>query len=88
MSGARARRLVSRLALGGLLALATAAGSESADGRGQAALKGACYCRAAGELACVGEVTESDCKRRCTEALCDDWFWLERRPCWNWGYGG
>jgi len=22
------------------------------------------------------------------EELCDDWFWLERRPCWNWGYGG
>jgi hypothetical protein len=20
--------------------------------------------------------------------LCDDWFWLERRPCWNWGDGG
>jgi hypothetical protein len=26
--------------------------------------------------------------RRCAQELCDDWFWLERRSCWNWGYGG
>jgi hypothetical protein len=39
-------------------------------------------------LQCEDDVTERDCDARCAEALCDDWFWLERRPCWNWGYGG
>jgi hypothetical protein len=50
--------------------------------------RGACYCRAAGELHCTANLTERDCRRRCDEALCDDWFWKERLPCWNWGYGG
>jgi hypothetical protein len=51
-------------------------------------LRGACYCRAAGELMCTAGLTEPDCRRRCVEAFCDEWFWLERLPCWNWGYGG
>ena len=51
-------------------------------------LDGACYCRRAAQLDCLGRVTHVECQRRCEEALCDDWFWLERRPCWNWGYGG
>jgi hypothetical protein len=49
---------------------------------------GACYCRAAGTLECTGGLTERECRQRCDEALCDDWFWKERLPCWNWGYGG
>ena len=50
--------------------------------------RGACYCRAAGTLQCTAELTERECRRRCEEALCDDWFWKERLGCWNWGYGG
>jgi hypothetical protein len=53
-----------------------------------AALRGACYCRAEGELNCVGVLTQAECSKQCAEALCDDWFWLERLTCWNWGYGG
>jgi hypothetical protein len=53
-----------------------------------AALLGACYCRAAGNLKCVGVVTRVECTTQCAEALCDDWFWMERLNCWNWGYGG
>jgi hypothetical protein len=51
-------------------------------------LLGACYCRAAGDLHCLGQLTERACDRRCKDELCDDWYWLERRACWNWGYGG
>jgi len=49
---------------------------------------GACYCRAGETLGCTNDLSESECRRRCDEALCDDWFWKERLPCWNWGYGG
>jgi len=34
------------------------------------------------ELAAIGLEARGD------EALCDDWFWKDRLPCWNWGYGG
>jgi hypothetical protein len=50
--------------------------------------RGACYCRMAQALECTANLTEGDCRRQCDEALCDDWFWKERLPCWNWGYGG
>jgi hypothetical protein len=50
--------------------------------------RGACYCRMADALHCTGNVTEPECRRQCDEALCDDWFWKDRLPCWNWGYGG
>src|SRR5207249_615427 len=40
------------------------------------------------EVTCTAGLTEGDCRRRCAEELCDNWFWLDRRPCWNWGYGG
>jgi hypothetical protein len=33
-------------------------------------------------------MTEVACTHRCADEICDDAFWLERRPCWNWGYGG
>ena len=49
---------------------------------------GACYCRGGGELNCLGVLTQPECDKECAETLCDDWFWLERRACWNWGYGG
>ncbi len=71
-----------------LLALGAVVASEPGAGRARWILTGACYCRAAGELGCVDELTEGQCARRCADELCDDWFWLERRPCWNWGYGG
>jgi hypothetical protein len=53
-----------------------------------AELLGACYCRAMSQLKCVGVVTQAECNKQCAEALCDDWFWMERLTCWNWGYGG
>ena len=50
---------------------------------------GACYCRAASEIRwCAPDMTERGCRTRCAVEVCDDWFWIERRPCWNWGYGG
>jgi hypothetical protein len=51
-------------------------------------LVGACYCRAEGKLECTAGLTEAECRRKCEDALCDDWFWKERLQCWNWGYGG
>ena len=76
-------RLILPLALAVLGALAAAA-----DQAQRFELRGACYSRAAGALTCIGELTRRECDTHCAEALCDDWFWLERRPCWNWGYGG
>jgi hypothetical protein len=51
-------------------------------------LSGACYCRVGATLSCTPDLTHANCRQRCLEALCDDWFWLERLACWNWGYGG
>lgn len=72
------------------LLAAAAAGRPDANPAGgrESALHGACYCKAAGTLQCTANLTERECRRRCDEALCDDWFWKERLPCWNWGYGG
>ncbi len=72
--------------VGSVLSLVLTGAVEPAAERAE--LTGACYCRAAGELTCTAGLTERDCRRRCAEDLCDDWFWLDRRPCWNWGYGG
>ena len=76
-----------------LALLLAAAGGFGAEPRAGAAdtrsvLYGACYCRMAQTLECSANLTEGDCRRQCDEALCDDWFWKERLPCWNWGYGG
>ncbi len=85
----RSMLAVRRVGLGLLLALAgLAIPTSSAEDAARTELRGACYCRAAGQLSCVGNLTHAECDRRCAEALCDDWFWLERRLCWNWGYGG
>lgn len=79
-------RALARLTVLGLAFLAIAAvGGSSAP---PPALPGACYCRAAGALHCTANLTERDCRRQCDEALCDEWFWKERLPCWSWGYGG
>jgi hypothetical protein len=77
-----------------LVLLGAAAGGFADEARRPAedgtsvAFSGACYCRAAGALHCTANLSERECRRRCDEALCDDWFWKERLPCWNWGYGG
>ena len=83
-------RRCARLVLAGIVALGAMApaGSSFAQQRERFVLLGACYCRTAGTLHCLGELTGVECRRRCADQLCDDWFWLERRPCWNWGYGG
>ena len=69
-----------------VLLLLAAAAAAVADTR--PSFLGACYCRVAGMLRCTGDLREPDCRRQCNEALCDEWFWKERLPCWNWGYGG
>lgn len=71
--------------IGLALLVAAAAGGSASE---PPALRGACYCRAGAELHCTANLSERDCRRQCDEALCDDWFWKERLPCWNWGYGG
>ena len=71
-----------------LLAAGAAGAQQQRPAPGWRELPGACYCRAAGELMCTAGLTEPECRRRCAEAFCDEWFWLERLPCWNWGYGG
>ena len=79
-----------RVVLAGLLVLVAAGSSDISLVRADAQriFLGACYCRAGETLACTNDLSESECRRRCDEALCDDWFWKERLPCWNWGYGG
>jgi hypothetical protein len=79
------RRFAAGLALLGGLAIG---GSSLAADEPRFPLLGACYCQAASELRCAAEVTEPECRSRCEHELCDRWFWLERRACWNWGYGG
>jgi hypothetical protein len=71
-----------------LIAAAGSSGATVARGDAPRTFLGACYCRAGETLTCVSDLSEPDCRRRCDEALCDDWFWRERLPCWNWGYGG
>ena len=82
------RQIAWRSALIAFAVLGAVTASEPADTEARFILTGGCYCRAAGELRCLGELTERACARRCADDLCDDWFWLERRPCWTWGYGG
>jgi hypothetical protein len=79
------RRLATALTLVGGLLLG---GAGQAAQEPRFALVGACYCEADAELRCSPGLTERECRRRCEEDLCDRWFWLERRGCWNWGYGG
>ena len=86
---ARTRMIALGLAVLAVAAIGGPATSQAADPAGaERALRGACYCRAAGALHCTAGLTEPECRRQCDEALCDDWFWKDRLPCWNWGYGG
>ena len=78
----------SRLALGILLLLTALLPNGSTADQASRELRGACYCRAGNELMCTERQTERECDLRSKEALCDEWFWKERLPCWNWGYGG
>ena len=77
-----------RLALAAFLVGAPAAESRAADPAARSEFLGSCYCRSEGRLSCTAELTLGECRRRCDEQLCDDWYWKERLPCWNWGYGG
>jgi hypothetical protein len=74
--------------LGLALLAGTVADGPAAEPPRPGGSRGACYCRMAGALECTADLTEPDCRRQCDEALCDDWFWKDRLPCWNWGYGG
>jgi len=74
--------------LGALLALGLTTTDGSFAERARWEFTGSCYCRSSGELRCESDQTERQCRQRCIEELCDDWFWVERRSCWNWGYGG
>jgi hypothetical protein len=74
-----------RLGLAALLAGVFTAPSRAADPVDWA---GACYCRGGGTLRCTAGLTHDACRRQCDRELCDEWFWKERLPCWNWGYGG
>ena len=84
----RSRMQKSAEMAGALLVVISLAGAQGSAAPGAAALEGACYCRTENRLECLGVLLERDCARRCREDFCDDWFWLERRACWNWGYGG
>ncbi len=83
-----ARVLTLLIALAVLAVAALAAPRPVADGTVPAELRGACYCRAGGDLMCMANLTGRECALRSRQALCDEWFWKERLPCWNWGYGG
>lgn len=74
-----------RLGLAALLAGVFTAPSRAAD---PVDWSGACYCRGGGTLRCTAGLTHDACRRQCDRELCDEWFWKERLPCWNWGYGG
>jgi hypothetical protein len=79
----------SRRGLGVLVVLAAVlpAGSRAEESPARE-FTGACYCRVQRELFCTANLTERQCDLRSKQAFCDDWFWKERLPCWNWGYGG
>jgi hypothetical protein len=80
---------IPRLAAAALLSIASLTdGAVVTRADTVTALLGACYCRVGQTLQCTSNLSEPDCRQRCNDALCDDWFWKERLPCWNWGYGG
>jgi hypothetical protein len=77
-----------RLIAAAVIACGLAATGAADAPRPRHVFRGACYCRAGADLHCSGNLTEAECRTRCNEELCDDWFWIERLACWNWGYGG
>jgi len=89
MSSGHTRLRRCRFVLATLLATAALASPRpAADQAATREFAGACYCRAKTDLMCTPNLTARECELRSTLALCDDWFWKERLPCWNWGYGG
>jgi len=92
------RRLRAALVVALLAAPAASGGAERPQpageprpGPGQAtpdALRGACYLTFAERRECVADTTEPECRQSCDTLLCDSYAWLDRLPCWNWGYGG
>jgi hypothetical protein len=80
------RRRLARAVL--LMAIALAPAGSRAEEATSRELRGACYCRVQRELMCTANLTARECELRSTHAFCDEWFWKERLPCWNWGYGG
>jgi len=88
MSMPRVARAAALSALCLVLDVASPARVATAPDSRQDEFRGACYCRASGELHCLGLLTQATCHKRCADELCDDWFWMERLTCWNWGYGG
>jgi hypothetical protein len=63
--------------------------AEPEPGPGQPGpLTGACYLTFGERQDCIADTSESDCRRRCDDLLCDSYAWRDRLPCWNWGYGG
>ena len=71
-----------------LVVVALASPRSGADESASREFRGACYCRGGGELMCAANLTARECELRSRHAFCDEWFWKERLPCWNWGYGG
>jgi hypothetical protein len=77
-----------RLLVVAMLAAVPAVESRASDPAAQSEFLGSCYCRSEGRLSCTADLTLGVCRQRCDAELCDEWFWKERLPCWNWGYGG
>jgi hypothetical protein len=77
-----------RILLTGLVLVGFVSAGSATDEASPPVFRGACYCRAQGELTCTAGLTAAECDLRSKHALCDDWFWKERLACWNWGYGG
>jgi len=88
MRNPRLAARVLRLLVVAMLASAPAVESRAHDPAAQPEFLGSCYCRSEGRLSCTADLTLGVCRQRCDDELCDEWFWKERLPCWNWGYGG
>jgi hypothetical protein len=71
-----------------LIVAALSSPRSAADPMIAAEFRGACYCRVDTQLMCTANLTDRECDLISKQTFCDEWFWKERLPCWNWGYGG